>query len=410
MSGFGFVARHALRRLLSCVDGGTDACKRERLEMTEISLETLCAQADHHRDPISGDVVPALHAATTFARDDAGELPAGLRYSRYGNPTVLQAEALLARLDGAREARLFGSGLAAAAAAIGTLRKGEHIVAPRIMYHGAQDLIRKVAGEHGAEASFFDQSDPGALARALRPETAIVWIESPVNPTWDVIDIAAAAEAAHGVGARLFLDATVTPAVTTRALDLGVDIVFQSASKYLNGHSDVLAGCLTTNTVDERWAEIVRHRNLTGGVLGAMEAWLLIRGLRTLPLRYRAASANALAIARHFENHALVDKVLYPGLESHPGHAVARKQMTDGFSGMLSLLEGDAEFARTVTRNLRVFLGAASLGGVESLVEHRASVEGPNSVVPGNLIRFSVGIEKVDDLIDDIEQALRSAQ
>jgi len=379
--------------------------------MTNISLDTLCAQADHHSDAISGDVVPALHIATTFARNEAGELPAGLRYSRYGNPTVLQAEAILAKLDGAREARLFGSGLAAAAAAIGTPRKGEHIIAPRIMYHGAQDLIRKIAAEHGAETTFFDQSDPRALARALRRETAIVWIESPINPTWDIIDIAAAADAAHGVGARLFLDASVTPAVTTRALDLGVDIVFQSASKYLNGHSDVLAGCLTTNTVDERWADIIKHRNLTGGVLGAMEAWLLIRGLRTLPLRYRAASANALAIARHFENHELVERVLYPGLESHPGHEIAKKQMTDGFSGMLSLLiRGNADFARAVTRNLRVFLGAASLGGVESLVEHRASVEGPNSVVPGNLVRFSVGIESVHDLIGDIEQALQSAR
>ena len=379
--------------------------------MTNISLDTLCAQADHHSDAISGDVVPALHIATTFARNEAGELPAGLRYSRYGNPTVLQAEAILAKLDGAREARLFGSGLAAAAAAIGTPRKGEHIIAPRIMYHGAQDLIRKIAAEHGAETTFFDQSDPRALARALRRETAIVWIESPINPTWDIIDIAAAADAAHGVGARLFLDASVTPAVTTRALDLGVDIVFQSASKYLNGHSDVLAGCLTTNTVDERWADIIKHRNLTGGVLGVMEAWLLIRGLRTLPLRYRAASANALAIARHFENHELVERVLYPGLESHPGHEIAKKQMTDGFSGMLSLLiRGNADFARAVTRNLRVFLGAASLGGVESLVEHRASVEGPNSVVPGNLVRFSVGIESVHDLIGDIEQALQSAR
>lgn len=379
--------------------------------MTDLSPETLCAQADHHRDPVSGDVVPALHAATTFARGEDGELPAGLRYSRYGNPTVLQAESILARLDGAREARLFGSGLAAAAAAIGTLRRGEHIVAPRIMYHGAQDLIRKVASEHGAETTFFDQSDSRALAASLRPDTAIVWIESPVNPTWDIIDIAAAADAAHGIGARLYLDATVTPALTTRALELGVDIVFQSASKYLNGHSDVLAGCLSTSTLDERWAEIVRHRNLTGGVLGALEAWLLIRGLRTLPLRYRAASANALAIARHFEHHALIERVLYPGLESHPGHDVAKRQMTDGFSGMLSLLvRGDADFARAVTRNLRVFLGAASLGGVESLVEHRASVEGPNSVVPGNLIRFSVGIERVDDLIQDIEQALHSAK
>jgi cystathionine gamma-synthase len=379
--------------------------------MADLSLETLCAQADHHCDPISGDVVPALHAATTFARNEAGELPAGLRYSRYGNPTVLQAEAILAKLDGAREARLFGSGLAAAAAAIGTLRKGEHIIAPQIMYHGAQDLIRKVAAEHGAEATFFDPSDPQALARALRPDTAIVWIESPTNPTWDVIDIAAAAEAAHGIGARLFLDATVTPAVTTRALDLGADIVFQSASKYLNGHSDVLAGCLTTNTIDDHWAEIIKHRNLTGGVLGAMEAWLLIRGLRTLPLRYRTASANALAIARHFENHELIERVLYPGLESHPGHKAAKKQMTDGFSGMLSLLiRGDVDFARAVTRNLRVFLGAASLGGVESLVEHRASVEGPNSMVPDNLIRFSVGIENAHDLIRDIEQALRGTR
>jgi cystathionine gamma-synthase len=384
------------------------ATGQEAQNMADISIETLCAQADHHADLISGDVVPALHAATTFARNEAGELPAGLRYSRYGNPTVLQAEAILAKLDGAREARLFGSGLAAAAAAIGTLRKGEHIVAPRIMYHGAQELIRKVAAEHGAEATFFDQSDPQALVRALRPETAIVWIESPVNPTWDVIDIAAAAEAAHGVGARLFLDATVTPAVTTRALDLGVDIVFQSASKYLNGHSDVLAGCLTTNTIDDLWGEIIKHRNLTGGVLGAMEAWLLIRGLRTLPLRYRAASANALAIARHFENHELIDRVLYPGLESHRGHKIAKRQMTDGFSGMLSLLvRGDADFARAVTRNLRVFLAAASLGGVESLVEHRASVEGPNSVVPHNLVRFSVGVENAHDLIGDIEQALQ---
>lgn len=379
--------------------------------MRDMSADTLCAQADHHRDPVSGDVVPALHAATTFARNEDGELPAGLRYSRYGNPTVLQAESILAKLDGARAARLFGSGLAAAAAAIGTLRKGQHIVAPRIMYHGAQDLIRKISSEHGAEATFFDQSDPQALARALRPETAMVWIESPVNPTWDVIDIAAAAHAANKVGACLCLDATVTPAVTTRALELGVDIVFQSASKYLNGHSDVLAGCLSTNTLDERWAEIIKHRNLTGGVLGALEAWLLIRGLRTLPLRYRAASANALAIARHFENHDLIERVLYPGLESHPAHDVAKKQMTDGFSGMLSLLvRGDADFARAVTRNLRVFLSAASLGGVESLVEHRASVEGPNSVVPGNLIRFSVGIERVQDLIADIEQALQSAR
>lgn len=379
--------------------------------MTELAPETLCAQAGHHADPVFGDVVPAIHVSTTFARNETGELPAGVRYSRYGNPTVMEAESILARLDGAKETRLFGSGLAAAAALIGGLRRGEHIVAPQVMYHGAQDLIRKVAFEHGGEATFFDQADPLALAQAIRPNTAIVWIESPVNPTWDVIDIAAAADAAHKVGARLCLDASVTPAITTPALSLGVDVVFQSASKYLNGHCDVLAGCLSTNTLDDRWGEIIKTRNLTGGVLGAMEAWLLIRGLRTLPLRYRAASANALSIARHFEHHELVEEVLYPGLDTHPGHAIARKQMTGGFSGMLSiLLRGNADFAQTVARSLRVFHGAASLGGVESLAEHRASVERPNSKVPGNLLRFSVGIEHSGDLTADIEQALDRAK
>ena len=317
------------------------------------------------------------------------------------------AEGLLSQLENAVETRLFGSGLAAAAAVIGTVRNGEHILAPKIMYHGAQDLIRKTADEHGAEVSFFDQTDATALEAGLRPNTAIVWIESPVNPTWDIIDIADAAEKAHSVGACLCLDATVTPPVTTRALSLGVDIVFHSASKYLNGHSDVLAGALCTNFIGDRWKEIIRHRNLTGGVLGTFEAWLLIRGLRTLPIRFQRSSENAMAIARHFEKHPQFERVLYPGLESHPGYAIARKQMTGGYGGMLSfLVESGEDAAKAMAQNLKVFLAAASLGGVESLVEHRASVEGPNSLVPSNLVRFSIGIEDVDDLISDIEQAL----
>jgi len=373
----------------------------------ETSAETLAVQANHFIDPQTGAIVPPLVASSTFARNEDYELPAGLRYSRYGNPTVILAEQLLARLEGGTEARLFGSGLAACAAIIGTLKAGEHILAPRIMYHGAQDLIRVTAHDHHAEASFFDASDPLSLRASLRPNTAMVWIESPTNPTWDVIDIADAARAAHEVGAILCVDSTVAPPVTTRALHLGADVVFHSATKYLNGHSDIMAGVLITDSLDDRWQRIIETRNLTGGVLGAFEAWLLIRGLRTLFLRYHRSSANALAIARHFENHPAIERVLYPGLENHPGHAVARRQMTNGFGGMLSIkVRGGFGAAARVASSLQVFLAAASLGGVESLAEHRAAVEGPNSVVPPNLLRLSVGIENGDDLIADLTQAL----
>lgn len=373
------------------------------------TAETTAVQADHFVDLQNGAIVPPIAASNTFARNDAYELPAGLRYSRYGNPTVILAEQLLAKLEGGAEARLFGSGLAAAAAIIGTIRAGEHILAPRIMYHGAQDLIRSTAAAHNAEVSFFDTSDPRGLHAGLRKNTAMVWIESPVNPTWDIIDIADAAQAAHEVGAVLCVDSSVAPPVTTRALSLGADIVFHSASKYLNGHSDVLAGALITNALNERWENVIKHRNLTGGVLGAFEAWLLIRGLRTLFLRFERCSANALAIAKHFETHPAIERVLYPGLESHPGHAIAKRQMTRGFGGMLSIkVHGGFEAASRLGSSLKVFLAAASLGGVESLAEHRAAVEGPNSVVPRNLLRFSIGIENVQDLIADLEQALGS--
>ena len=377
------------------------------MAMIETSAETLVVQADHFTDPETGAIVPPVAASSTFARNADYELPAGLRYSRYGNPTVILAERILAKLEGGAEARLFGSGLAAAAAIIGTLRTGEHILAPRIMYHGAQDLIRVTAEDHQAQVSFFDGAVPGSLRASLRANTAMVWIESPINPTWDVIDIADAARAAHEAGAILCIDGSAAPPVTTRPLALGADIVFHSATKYLNGHSDVMAGALITNTLDERWQRIIRTRNLTGGVLGAFDAWLLIRGLRTLFLRFERSSASALAIARHFETHPAIERVLYPGLEAHPGHTVARRQMTNGFGGMLSILvRGGFEAAAKVAAGLRVFLAAASLGGVESLAEHRAAVEGPNSVVPRNLLRLSIGIENATDLIADLTQAL----
>ena len=374
---------------------------------TDHSLETLLTQAGHYIDPETGAIVPPILPSTTYARDERYELQ-GFEYSRIANPTGRRVEEVLARLEGAEDALLFSSGLAGVSTFFESVRSGQRVVAPRVMYHGAADWLRRLAARRGIDVAFFDATESGALERAVQAgETAVVWIEPSVNPTWDVIDVRAASEAAHAAGAILAADATVTPPVTLRALNLGADIVFHSGTKYLAGHSDVTAGVLATRAVDARWEEINRARTLMGGVLGPFECWLLLRGMRTLHLRYERQSANALAIARHFEHHPRLEAVLYPGLESHPGHEIAARQMQGGFGAMLSLLlAGDADAARRVATRTRLFVPATSLGGVESLIEHRATVEGPNSVVPANLLRVSVGIERVDELIADLEQAL----
>ena len=380
---------------------------RDAVSDNDRSLDTLLAQGGRFIDPETGAIVPPIHPATTYARDHRYELP-GFAYGRNANPTGAQAEKVLARLEGAEEALVFASGMAGIVTFFETVRSGERVVAPRVMYHGAADWLRRLAERRGVEVAFFDAGRPGALEAAVEAgETAVVWIEPSVNPTWDVIDVRAAAAAAHRAGAVLAVDATVTPAVTLRALDLGADVVFHSGTKYLAGHSDVMAGVLAARAADERWEEVKLARTQTGGVLGAFESWLLLRGLRTLHVRYERQAANALAIARRFEHHPGVEAVLYPGLESHPGHTVARRQMTGGFGAMLSLLvQGGAEGAKRAATRTRLFVPATSLGGVESLIEHRASVEGPHSAVPANLLRLSVGIERADELIADLEQAL----
>ena len=377
------------------------------MTQTDRSLETLLAQAGHFIDPQTGAIVPPIHPSTTYSRDERYELQ-GFEYSRSGNPTGRHVEQLLARMEGAVDALLFASGLAGVSTFFDTVRAGQRIVAPRVMYHGAADWLRRLAERRGVDVAFFDAAVSGALESTARSgDTAVVWIEPSVNPTWEVIDVKAAATAAHAAGAILAVDATVTPAVTLRALDLGADVVFHSGTKYLAGHSDVMAGVLATRAIDTRWEDVRRARTLMGGVLGPFESWLLLRGMRTLHLRYERQSANALAIARHFENHPGLEAVLYPGLESHPGHAIAARQMKGGFGAMLSLLiAGDADDARRVGTRTRLFVPATSLGGVESLIEHRATVEGPDSIVPANLLRLSVGIERVDELIADLEQAL----
>ncbi len=374
---------------------------------TNRSLDTLLAQGGHFVDPETGAVVPPVHPATTFARNERYE-PTDFIYGRNAGPTGAHVEKVLAKLEGAEEALLFASGMAGIAAFFETVRAGERIVAPRVMYHGTADWLRRLAERRGVEVAFFDAGAPGALEAAVRAgKTSVVWIEPFVNPTWDAIDVRAAAAAAHEAGAVLGVDATATPPVTLRALDLGADVVFHSGTKYLAGHSDLLAGVLAARRADERWEDVKFVRTRTGGVLGAFEAWLLLRGMRTLHVRYERQADNALALARHFEGHAGIEAVLYPGLEAHPGHDIAKRQMTGGFGAMLSLLvAGGAEAAKRAAGRTRIFLPATSLGGVESLIEHRASVEGPHSAVPVNLLRISVGIECADELIADLEQAL----
>lgn len=377
-------------------------------EDKKASLESRLPHACDYIDPVSGGISPPLQFSATYARNAEYEYIGDYSYSRSDNPSWEVLEQVCAELDGGAEAKCFASGMAAVCAFFETVNSGEHVVAPRVMYHGAQDWLRRISEKRAIGLSFFEAGDIEKLRAAVQPgKTTVVWIETPVNPTWDIIDIAAAAEIAHAAGAILAVDGTVASPVTTRALEHGADIVFHSATKYLNGHSDVVAGILVTKELNQRWEEIKLVRTLMGGVLGPFEAWLLLRGMRSLFLRFNQASESALRLAQHFENDSRLQRVLYPGLESHPGHEIAKRQMTHGFGAMLSLLvDGGADEAKRIAGNARLFVRATSLGGVESLIEHRASVEGPHSAVPQNLLRLSIGIENCQDLIDDLEQSL----
>jgi cystathionine gamma-synthase len=370
--------------------------------------ETVAAHALKAIDEATGAVVPPIYLSTTYARDENYAPKLRENYIRGGHPTLWQAEDTINALESGQGALLFASGMAAITTLMETIPQGAHVVAPDVMYYGTRDWLKRLEGLGRISLTLFDPREPAALAAAVRKgRTDLVWIETPLNPTWDVIDIAAAADAAHAAGAILAVDATALGAVTTKPLALGADIVFHSATKYLNGHSDVLAGVLVTARDDDRWKQVGALRTRVGAPLAPFETFLLLRGIRTLFVRYRQSSANALAIARHFEKHPRLERVLYPGLASHPGHAVAAKQMTDGFGGMMSfLLKGGFDDARRFCTRLKVVVPATSLGGVESLAEHRKTVEGPASPVPDNLVRISVGIEHVDDLIADLEQAL----
>ena len=368
--------------------------------------ETLAAQAAHALDAATGAIVPPIHLATTFARD-ADYAPRGAVYSRDDNPTPAVAERTIAALEGGAAALTFASGMAAATAAIRALcRPGDHVISPRVAYFALRGWLTRFCARWGVAHSVVDTTDLDAVRAALRPTTRVVWIETPANPTWELTDIAAIAELAHAAGAVVAVDSTCATPVHTRPLALGADLVMHAATKYLGGHSDVLAGALVAARADASWAEIAQLRHDEGPCLGPVEAYLLARGLRTLYARVERQSASAAQLAGALAERGVT--VRYPGLPSHPQHALACRQMQRGFGGMLSIqVGGGAARALEVVRRLRLWLPATSLGGVESLVEHRATVEGPDSPTPPDLLRLSVGLEHPDDLLADLVEALR---
>jgi cystathionine gamma-synthase len=374
----------------------------------ELQPRTRAAQGVGRSAEAHRDIVPPIHPSTTYERGADGAYPGGRIYSRADNPSYDAPEALIASLEGAASCLLFASGQAAASAVFQALQPGERVLAPRNMYWGLRNWLTGFVTSWGVPVDFYDNGsidDLAAKARARPPR--LVWVETPANPTWEVTDIAAAAAIARPLGAIVAVDSTCATPVLTQPLALGAHLVMHSATKYLNGHTDVVAGALATARDDEMWQRIRHVRSGGGAVLGPFEAWLLARGMRTLFLRVNAACANAQAIAERFEGHRALSHVLYPGLASHPGHGIAARQMKGGFGAMMSLrLAGGEDSAKAFTAKLRVFKRATSLGSVESLAEHRASVEGPGTMCPADLVRLSIGIEDARDLIADIEQAL----
>lgn len=397
---------------------------------------TLAAQGLGFIEPVTKAVVQPIHVSTTFERDADNQYSAGRCYSRADNPSFDQVEATLAALEQGTDALVFSSGMAAATACFLALDPGDHVIAPTVMYWALRNWLTTFARRWGLEVSLVDTSKLDDLRAAVRPgKTKLVWLETPSNPLWHVTDIAAAAEIAHQAGALLAVDSTIAATVFTQPLTLGADVVMHAATKYLNGHSDLVAGALIAGPTlceaghllslespvrptdlfarlaadpDSYWKRVRTIRSQSGGVLGSFEAWLLMRGLRTLHPRVRWATASAQSLAERLAEHPAITEVLYPGLPSFAGHEVARRQMTGGFGAMLSIrLKAGESAAVAVAANVKVWKRATSLGGVESLLEHRASIEGVGSPCPPDLLRLSVGVEDVNDLFDDLDQALR---
>ena len=381
------------------------------MPMTSKHPDTILAQALGWVDEHTRAVTPPIHVSTTYLRDVDNQYRSGRVYARADNPAFDQAEAVINALEGGHQALLFASGMAAATAVFQALAPGDHVLAPKVMYWSLRNWLLTFATQWGLQVELIDMTSPAAVQAAVRPgQTKLVWVETPANPLWTITDIQATARIAHAAGALLAVDSTVATPMLTRPLALEADLVMHAATKYLNGHSDLIAGVLVTRQDNEHWQRVRKVRAQLGGTLGSFESWLLLRGMRTLHLRVRAACASAQRVAEHFHGHPLVAEVLYPGLPGCQGHAVARAQMQGGFGGMLSIrARGGEAAAIAVAAKTLLWKRATSLGGTESLIEHRASVEGAGTPAPPDLLRLSVGAEDCADLIQDLEQALLSA-
>jgi cystathionine gamma-synthase len=376
-------------------------------KVTTMHIETLAVHAGRRVDQATGAVATPIHPSTTFERDPDGSYPRGHLYARNSNPTREALESCAAALEGGAVAAAFASGSAATAAVFQALAPGDHVVAPHDAYHGTGRLLRETFTRWGLATTFVDMTDLDAVERAVGPSTRVVWVETPSNPMWKVSDIAAIAARAHAVGARCVCDNTVATPVGQSPFALGADLVVHATTKYLGGHGDLTGGVVIARPPnDDLFARIRAIQAATGGVPSPFDCWLVLRGIQTVPWRVRAHSDNAMALATFLASHRRVQAVHYPGLATHPGHALATRQMRY-FSGMLSFqVRGGRDDAMGVAAKLRVFTRATSFGGTDSLIEHRASVEGPGTRTPENLLRVSAGLEHPDDLVADLEEAL----
>lgn len=373
---------------------------------SELHPATLAVHAGAEPDAETGAMVPPIHLATTFKHGPAGERIAGYEYQREGNPTQDRLETALAALEGGTVALAFGSGMAAMTGLLESLSNGARVLIPDDCYTGLRLLAREFLPERGIRAISVDMADLQAVEAACAEPIALIWAETPSNPRLQISDIAVLAAVAHRHAALLACDNTFATPVLQRPLALGADVVMHSTTKYFGGHSDVLGGALVFAREDELYARVAHRRHITGAVLAPFNAWLTLRGCRSLPARMALHCANARKVADFLAAHPAIERVNYPGLATHPGHAIAARQMTD-YGAMLSIeLRGSRDAALATAGKLRLFTNATSLGGCESLVEHRASVEGAEPVSPQNLLRLSIGLEHADDLIADLRQAL----
>ncbi len=371
-----------------------------------MKIDTIAAQAGHKIDPATGAVAPPIYLSTTFERDADGQYSRGYVYSRDNNPNRQNLEECMSLLEGGATAAAFSSGMAATSSLFQALSTGDHVILPSDCYHGTSRLLYEVFSGWGLKVTSVDMTDPEQVSEAVLPNTRVIWTETPSNPVLKITDLAQVARIAHDAGALCVCDNTWASPVLQQPLALGADLVMHSTTKYLGGHEDVLGGVIVSKEDSDFFQRIRLIQSLCGAVPSPFDCWLVLRGIRTLHVRMRAHSENAFRVASFLKEHPQVEAVHYPGLPDHPGHAIATSQMS-GFGGMLSFqVKGGKEAAFQVAGRVKLFVRATSLGGTQSLIEHRASIEGPNSETPNNLLRVSVGLESVDDLIEDLAQAL----